>query len=411
MDADLTWIVEEYINAPLPDEWSVVRAPDGTIHYVNARTRDNVLDNPIEPRYRKLVEIIKNARRNKVPVDELTLMELMDPIERAADVKEMAEYMGVDIEKEMHLVWIAKLAVIESIPEGWEETTAADGRVLYLNQKDGSSTEEHPLDEYFRDLLERERGKRPPYYSTQSAWYKENGIVRYRNDKTNDGQELRTEIVPATGTYIDMFDLYGNRYWYDLRTEKVTFDVDELREEPAASTIQRIFRGHRYRKTLYDEHFAAQKIARIWRAKKFQRVLMQLTRARDKGARCMQGLWRMRVQRIENSKVVFERLGKLGQRRGRKADKTQGLQNSGYSFGIVRSHVIFIQRTVRKWILRKVLAEMRTQKPYPYDYYIVRRAVRVIQRNWRAHLLRKGGAGGQSALAAFMSARRRTSMF
>ena len=88
-----------------------------------------------------------------------------------------------------------------------------------------------------------------------------------------------------------------------------------------------------------------------------------------------------------------------------------GLQNSGYSFGIVRAHVTFIQRAMRKWILRKVLAEMRTAKPYPYDFYIVRRAVKVIQRNWRAHLLRKGGNGGQGALAAFMSAQRKTSRF
>ena len=68
---------------------------------------------------------------------------------------------------------------------------------------------------------------------------------------------LRTEVVPATGTFIDMFDLYGNRYWYDLRTERITFNADELREEPAAATIQRIFRGHQYRKNLYAEHFAA----------------------------------------------------------------------------------------------------------------------------------------------------------
>ena len=68
---------------------------------------------------------------------------------------------------------------------------------------------------------------------------------------------LRTEVVPATGTFIDMFDLYGNRYWYDLRSERITFNADELREEPAAATIQRIFRGHQYRKNLYAEHFAA----------------------------------------------------------------------------------------------------------------------------------------------------------
>jgi len=213
MDSDLTWIVEEYINAPLPDEWSVVRAPTGEIRYINSRTRDNVVDNPIEPRYRKLVAIIRSARRDKIPVDEVTLMELMDPIERAADVKEMAEYMGVDVDKEMHLVWVAKLAVIESLPEGWEETAAADGRALYVNHADGSSTEDHPLDAYFREMLERERGKRAPYYSTMPAWYCENSVVRYRNDRAADGHTLRTEVVPATGSFVDMFDLYGNRYW------------------------------------------------------------------------------------------------------------------------------------------------------------------------------------------------------
>jgi len=406
MDADLTWIVEEYINAPLPDEWSVVKAPNGEIHYINSRTRDNVLDNPIEPRYKKLVDIIKGARRNKAPVDELTLMELMDPIERAADVKEMVEYMGLDIDKEMHLCWIAKLAVIESLPEGWEETQAPDGRVLYLNQEKGYSTEEHPLDEYFRDLLSRERGKKEPYYSTQAIWFQENGVVRFRNDEAVDGTVLRTETVPATGTYVDMFDLYGNRYWYDLRTERVTFDVEELREEPAAVTIQRVFRGHRYRAELYAEHFAAKKIATLWRTKKFQKVLRDLQALREKGARTMQGLWRMRVARIANSKKVYKRLGEIGQRRGRKTSKTAGLQETGYSFGLVRHNVLLIQRTARKWILRKIIKEMRSAKPYPLDFYIVRRAVRVMQRNWRAYVLKKGGGGGQGALAAFLSAQR-----
>jgi hypothetical protein len=50
----------------------------------------------------------------------------------------------------------------------------------------------------------------------------------------------------------------------------------------------------------------------------------------------MQGLWRMRVARIANSKAVFERLGKLGQRRGRKADKTMGLQSSGGAVQVER---------------------------------------------------------------------------
>ena len=111
-------------------------------------------------------------------------------------------------------------------------------------------------------------------------------------------------------------------------------------------------------------------------------MLRGLNVSRDQAARCMQGMWRTRVARIANSKTVFERLGRVGQRRGRKTDKTAGLQASGYSFLVVRRRVTFLQRALRKWILHKVVAEMRTAKPHPYNFYIVRRAVKVIQRNW-----------------------------
>jgi hypothetical protein len=63
----------------------------------------------------------------------VTVLELIDPIERAADVKEMAEYQGIDIRKETHLLWIAKLAVLETVPERWEEFVDPGGRTLYRN--------------------------------------------------------------------------------------------------------------------------------------------------------------------------------------------------------------------------------------------------------------------------------------
>jgi hypothetical protein len=53
----------------------------------------------------------------------VTVLELIDPIERAADVTEMAEYQGIDLRKEAHHLWIAKLAVLETMPEGWVTPT------------------------------------------------------------------------------------------------------------------------------------------------------------------------------------------------------------------------------------------------------------------------------------------------
>ena len=78
-----------------------------------------------------------------------------------------------------------------------------------LIRNDPPAREDHPLDEYFKDLLARERTKRVPYYSVDSKYFQENSVVHYRTDATTDGTELRTEAVPMTGTYVDMFDLYG----------------------------------------------------------------------------------------------------------------------------------------------------------------------------------------------------------
>jgi hypothetical protein len=65
---------------------------DGTLHYVNRTLRYDVTTSPIEPRFKTLVSVIKQSRQDNTPLDEVTVLELIDPIERPADVKEMAEY-------------------------------------------------------------------------------------------------------------------------------------------------------------------------------------------------------------------------------------------------------------------------------------------------------------------------------
>lgn len=326
VDSDLGWIVEEYLEAPLPEEWTVVKFPNAEIHFINQRSRGDMLENPIEPRYRKLVKLVKMCKAKKRPNDEVTVMELMDPIERVADVKDMAEYMGIDRRREVHLVWIAKLSLLEPLPDGWEETQAADGRVLYLNQAKGYSTEEHPMDNYFKALLERERKKRPPAESLASELY-EIPVARFRNDQAADGSTLRTEVVPATGGFVDMYDMYGTRFWYNLITEQITFDVKDVKMAPAILTIQRIFRGHSFRAELYAMHIAAKRICVLWRTIRFRRVLAKLEEERLKSVllvqRRMRHIWVVR----EFSRLVFKRLGELGQRRAyRGPSKTAALQ-------------------------------------------------------------------------------------
>ena len=80
-----------------------------------------VKQNPIEPCFKRLVEIVKHCREEEKDMDELTLMELLEPVRRVADVKAMAEYMGIDAKNESHLLWIAKMAVLDDLPDGWRE--------------------------------------------------------------------------------------------------------------------------------------------------------------------------------------------------------------------------------------------------------------------------------------------------
>eukprot|EP00959_Pyramimonas_sp_CCMP1952_P472509 9500150-Pyramimonas_sp.AAC.1 len=185
-DIELMWIVQEFQNAPLPDDWRVFRGSDNRTHYINERLRYDVLTNPIEPRFRKLVEVIRESKMKQTPLDEVTVLELIDPIERAADVADMAEYQGIDPRKEPHLLWIAKLAVLETMPEGWEEYVDATGRIMYRNIEKDLSTDQHPADDYFKALLERERAKQQPYTSIKLEFYL-NPVTHYRKDIAADG--------------------------------------------------------------------------------------------------------------------------------------------------------------------------------------------------------------------------------
>ncbi|KAK3253050.1 hypothetical protein CYMTET_37679 [Cymbomonas tetramitiformis] len=355
LDIELTWIVQEYLNAPLPDDWKVIKAPNGEIHYINSRLRYDVLTNPIEPRFKKLVELIKDSKSIGEPLDEVTVLELIDPIERASDVKDMAEFQGIDYKKEKHLLWIAKLALLEALPENWEEFIDDSGRTLYRNVEKGYSTEDHPADDYFKGLIQRERQKRPPYYSIKPAVYVK-PVVHYRNDMGIDGSTLRTKVEPASGTYMPFYDLYGQYYWFDFETEKITMSLDEVRREPAATVIQRAWRGYLIRKRVWEMHEASLQITASWRTAQFRKELDIVSDKRVQAARVVQSFVRMRKARIQASAVVYQKLAEVGtsaRRLARIQARTGGLQKTGYSFFIIRQKVVLLQRHFRWCIMRR----------------------------------------------------------
>lgn len=74
------------------------------------------------------------------------------------DVLEYAMFLGIDLEHEAHLLWIAHEGVCAKVPPPWEAcTTAGDEEVFYFNHETGESTWEHPCDDQYKALVEEYR--------------------------------------------------------------------------------------------------------------------------------------------------------------------------------------------------------------------------------------------------------------
>jgi len=76
------------------------------------------------------------------------------PAPSAATVLSFAEYLGINIEEENHLLWIAQEAVMAPLPLEWESYTDEKGQLYYHHRAIKHTTFGHPLDSMYRRLFE-----------------------------------------------------------------------------------------------------------------------------------------------------------------------------------------------------------------------------------------------------------------
>lgn len=75
------------------------------------------------------------------------------------ELKEYAEWIGIDAEKEPHLMWIAREGLRTPLPEEWRACRTSDGEVYYFNFLTGDSVWDHPMDDVFKKRVEEERAR------------------------------------------------------------------------------------------------------------------------------------------------------------------------------------------------------------------------------------------------------------
>mmetsp|Transcript_4176 Transcript_4176/g.9039 ORF Transcript_4176/g.9039 Transcript_4176/m.9039 type:complete len:1309 (+) Transcript_4176:110-4036(+) len=69
-----------------------------------------------------------------------------------SDVLEYAEYLGMDIKEDAHLLWIADEALQAPEPQGWEQRLDPKGGVYYYHPTTGMSLNQHPLDHHYQQF-------------------------------------------------------------------------------------------------------------------------------------------------------------------------------------------------------------------------------------------------------------------
>ena len=74
-----------------------------------------------------------------------------------ADIEQYASWLGMDLELDAHLFWIAKAGLMTELPEDWKPCKSPDGEVYYFNFATGESQWDHPCDEEFRELYREQR--------------------------------------------------------------------------------------------------------------------------------------------------------------------------------------------------------------------------------------------------------------
>ena len=102
-----------------------------------------------------------------------------------SDVLEYAEYLGMDIKEDAHLLWIADEALQAPEPQGWEQRLDPQGGVYYYHPTTGMSLNQHPLDHHYQQ-----------FYLQMKAQYD----AMYASEKKEKDEALAAALSSAPGS-------------------------------------------------------------------------------------------------------------------------------------------------------------------------------------------------------------------
>ena len=95
--------------------------------------------------------------------DSIVLEEEIDPnyVPSESEVFEYAKWLGMDLDKDVDLFWVAREGLMAPLPKNWKPCKTKDTEdIYYFNFATGESTWDHPCDGYYKRLYEEEKKKK-----------------------------------------------------------------------------------------------------------------------------------------------------------------------------------------------------------------------------------------------------------
>jgi centrosomal protein CEP164 len=90
---------------------------------------------------------------------EETIDENYEPT--AEEIAEYAKWLGMDLEADKHLFWVAREGLKAPLPSEWKPCQSPEGELYYFNFQSGESVWDHPCDEHYRSMYQEEKKKNP----------------------------------------------------------------------------------------------------------------------------------------------------------------------------------------------------------------------------------------------------------
>mgnify|MGYP002623306374 CR=1 FL=1 len=104
----------------------------------------------------------------------------------------------MDLDADKDLFWIAREGLKAPLPNPWKPCQTREGDIYYFNFETGESTWEHPCDEYYRKMYEKEKKKKLEKENEKRKSKESKEKQAYENYASYSSQSEKTKSLQAT---------------------------------------------------------------------------------------------------------------------------------------------------------------------------------------------------------------------